>query len=95
MKRIVISLLSTTFAFAAFAAPASEAQVPGSAGPKAVAESIHNARTHGGVQAPQQQAQTAGSEAAKAVAESIHLRLKHGTINDSADQRMMKDASRL
>jgi hypothetical protein len=92
-----IALLSTTlFASMAFASPAQEPETPGSEGPKMVAEAIHNARVHGISGAAKQPiAQAPGSERAQAASESIHLKMQHGNINDSADQRMLREASRL
>jgi hypothetical protein len=96
-RKSTIALLSATlFASAGFAADVAEPETPGSAAPKAVAEAVHNARVHGIPSlAPQPIAQAAGSEKAQAVSESIHLQKQHGNINDSADQRMLRDASRL
>jgi hypothetical protein len=96
-RKSTIALLSTAlFASVGFAADVAEPETPGSAGPKAVAEAIHNARVHGiSSLAKQPIAQAPGSEKAQAVSESIHLKKQHGNINDSADQRMLRDASRL
>ena len=95
-RKSTIALLSATlFASAGFAATA-EPETPGSAGPQAVAEAIHNARDHGLSNLTKQPIeQAAGSEQAQAVSESIHLKKQHGGINDSADQRMLREASRL
>jgi hypothetical protein len=96
LKSTIILLSATVFASVTFAADVAEPETPGSPGPKMIAESIHNAKVHGiSFAAPQPIAQAPGSERAQAVAESIHLKLQHGKINDSADQRMLKDASRL
>lgn len=96
-RKSFITLLSATlFASVGFAADVAEPETPGSAGPKAVAESIHNARVHGSTGiAPQPIAQAPGSERAQANSEAVHLQKQHGNINDSADQRMLRDASRL
>jgi hypothetical protein len=95
-KSTIVLLSATLFASIGFAADVAEPETPGSAGPKAVAEAIHNARIHGtsGV-APQPIAQAPGSQEAQAVSESIHLQREHGNINDSADQRTLREASRL
>lgn len=93
-KSTIALLSATLFASTAFAT-AQEPETPGSQGPKMVAETIHNARVHGISNAAKQPlAEMAGSEHAQAVSESIHLKLQHGNINDSADQRMLRDASR-
>jgi hypothetical protein len=96
IKSTITLLSATLFASVAFAAPAQEPETPGSQGPQMVAEALHNAKVHGisGV-ALQPLAQAAGSEKAQAVSETIHLRKQHGNINDSADQRMLREASRL
>ena len=61
-----------------------------------VAEAIHNAKVHGLSNTSKQPiAQAAGSPQAQAVSESIHLKKQHGGVNDSADQRMLREASRL
>ena len=92
-----IALLSTTlFASIAFAGPTQEAETAGSVAPQMVAESIHNAKVHGlSNTAKQPMAQAQGNEKAQAVSEAIHLKKQHGNINDSADQRMLREASRL
>lgn len=96
-RKTTIALLSASlFASAAFAADVAEPETPGSAASQAVAEAIHNARVHGiSSLAPQPIAEAPGSEKAQAVSESIHLKKQHGNINDSADQRMLREASRL
>lgn len=96
-RKSTIVLLSTAlFASVGFAASAAEPETPGSEGPKMVAESIHNAKVHGlDGKATQPIAQAPGSEQSQAVSESIHLKKQHGNINDSADQRMLREASRL
>lgn len=95
-KSTIALLSATLFASLAFASPAQEPETPGSEGPKMVSEAIHNARVHGiSSTANQPIAQAPGSEQAQAVSESVHLKKQHGTINDSADQRMLRDASRL
>jgi hypothetical protein len=95
-KSTIILLSATLFATLSFAADVGKPETPGSEGPKMVAEGIHNARIHGVTRAAQQPiAQAAGSEQAQAVSESIHLKKQHGNINDSADQRMLREASRL
>ena len=95
--RNTIALLSATlFASLAAAATTPEPETPGSEGPKMVAEAIHNAKVHGVSNvANQPMAQAAGSAQAQAAAEAVHLRKQHGNINDSADQRMLREASRL
>lgn len=96
MTRTIPVLFAALFAAAAFAAPpVQEAQTPGSERPKAVAEDIHNARQHGLEKAKVEEAQAPGDARAQARAENLHLQKQHGNINDSADQRMMRDASRL
>ena len=96
VSKSTIALLSALFAAAAFATPAQEPETPGSQGPQMVAEAIHNARIHGISSVAQQPiAQAAGSERSQAVSETIHLKKQHGNINDSADQRMLREASRL
>ena len=95
-KSTIILLSTTLFASVGFAATAAEPETPGSEAPKMVAEAIHNARIHGvTAKATQPIAQAAGSEQAQAVSESIHLKRQHGQVNDSADQRMLREASRL
>ena len=96
-RKSTLALLSASlFASAGIAATAAEPETPGSEGPKLVAEAIHNARPHGlDNRARQPLAGTPGSEQAQAVSEAIHLKKEHGRINDSADQRMLRDASRL
>lgn len=96
-SKSTIALLSATLvASVAFAADVAEPETPGSAGPQAVAEGIHNARVHGvSSLAPQPTAQAAGSDKAQAASESIHLKRQHGNVNESADQRMLREASRL
>jgi hypothetical protein len=95
-KSTIVLLSATLFASVGFAADVAEPETPGSAGPKAVAEAIHNARVHGiSSLVSQPLAQAPGSEKAQAVSETIHLQKQHGTINDSADQRMLREASRL
>jgi hypothetical protein len=98
MRKSTITLLSATALIASgvFAAPAAEPETPGSEGPKTVAEAIHNARVHGTTNVAKQPiAETPGSAQAQAVSESIHLKKQHGNVNDSADQRMLREASRL
>ncbi|GAB3758858.1 hypothetical protein GCM10028796_05160 [Ramlibacter monticola] len=92
-----IALLSATLsASLAIASPAQEPETPGTEGPKMAAEAIHNAKEHGISNAAKQPiAQAAGNAKAQAVAEDIHLKKQHGKINDSADQRMLREASRL
>ena len=92
-----IALLSTTlFASIAIASPAQEPETPGSQGPKMAAEDIHNAKVHGiSGAAKQPQAQAQGSEKAQAESEAVHQKKQHGNINKSADDRMLRDASRL
>lgn len=91
---LVSALLSAGIAAAATNLP--EPETPGSAGPQAVAEAIHNARLHGiEATARQPAAQAPGSEQAQSVAESRHLPKLHGQVNDAADRRMLKEASRL
>ena len=92
-----IALLSATLcASVSFAADVNQPETPGSLGPKMAAEAIHNTRIHGNTSAPRQDvAQAPGSDQAQAVSESIHLKRQHGNVNDSADRRMLKDASRL
>ena len=95
-KSTITLLSATLFASLAFALPAQEPETAGSQGPKMVAEAIHNAKVHGiNAAAKQPIAETPGHEQAQAVSESIHLKKQHGNINDSADQRMLRDASRL
>jgi tRNA A37 methylthiotransferase MiaB len=95
-KSTITLLSATLFASVAFAAPSQEPETPGSQGPKMVAEAIHNAKVHGLKDAANQpMPETPGHEQAQAVSESIHLKKQHGNINDSADQRMLRDASRL
>jgi hypothetical protein len=96
-RKSTIALLSgILFASVTFAADVAEPETPGSAAPKAAAEAIHNARVHGiSNLAAQPIAQAPGSEKAQAVSESIHLQTQHGNINDSADRRMLREASRL
>ncbi|HWI84069.1 hypothetical protein [Ramlibacter sp.] len=95
-RKSTIALLATTvFTSIGFAAPAAQPETPGSEKPKMVAEAIHNARVHGLASSQQPIAQAAGSEQAQTVSESIHLKLQHGNVNDSADRRMLEDASRL
>jgi hypothetical protein len=96
MKRLTATLIATFFAATALAqANPQEAQVSGSAKPKAVAEDIHLARTHGLGNIAPMEAQKAGSAKAQAVAEDIHLRKQHGNVNTYADELMLKHASRL
>ena len=96
-RKSTIALLSASlFASATFAADVAEPETPGSAQPKAVAEAVHNARTHGiSSLAPQPVAQAPGSETAQAVSEGIHLKKQHGNIGETTDQRMLREASRL
>ncbi|NKE67605.1 hypothetical protein RAMLITH_17420 [Ramlibacter sp. RBP-2] len=94
-KSTIVLLAATLFASIGIAAPAAEPETPGSEKPKMAAEAIHNARVHGLPDVQQPIAQAPGSEQAQAVSESIHLKKQHGSVNDSADQRMLKDASRL
>lgn len=95
-RNTTILLLSTTlFASVAFASNVAEPETPGSAGPQAVAEAIHNARMHGNLGLPVQPvAQAPGSVQPQAVSEDIHRRRLHGSINDSADQRTLKEGNR-
>ena len=95
-KSTIVLLSTTVFASIAFAAPAAEPETPGSEAPKMVAEAIHNAKVHGlDAKATHPVAQAPGSEQAQAASEAIHLKKQHGSINDSADQRMLREASRL
>lgn len=96
-RKSTISLLAgTLLASTSFAALLGEPETPGSEAPKIVAEAIHNARVHGiDARAQQLVAQMPGSEQAQAVSESVHLKKEHGNVNDSADQRMLREASRL
>lgn len=95
-KSIITLLSASVFASIGFAADVAAPQTPGSLGPKMKAETIHNARIHGQSSAATQSiAQAPGSEQAQAVAEQLHLQTQHGNVNDSADQRMMRDAARL
>jgi len=95
-KSTIVLLSATLFASLAVAGSLQQPETPGSDGPKTVAENIHNARVHGFSGAARQpSAQAPGSERAQAVSESIHLKKQHGNINDSADQRMLREASRL
>lgn len=96
-RKSTIALLSASlFASVGFAADVAAPETPGSQGPKMAAEAIHDARVHGlSSTAKQPIAQAPGSEQAQAVSEQIHLQKQHGNINDSADQRMMRDAARL
>jgi len=90
----ILLALSLSGSFALAAQP--EAEMAGSEGPKLVAEAIHLARVHGIDQrARDAVAGAPGSAQAQAVAESIHLGRQHGQVNDSADQRMLREASRL
>lgn len=96
MKRLMASLIVAAFASLAFAGVARAADVaqpetPGSAGPKAAAETKHLAKKHGLKNAKQPEAQTPGSERAQAAAEAKHLKKKHGKVNDSADKRLEMD----
>lgn len=99
MKYITSALIAAVISvvsFAASASPAVEAQTPGSYGPKAKAEAIHNARQHGiNIDSAFVEAERPGSALPQQRAEETHLKKQHGGINDSADQRMLKDASRL
>lgn len=96
LKSTIAMLSASLLASIAFASPAQEPETPGSEGPKMVAEAIHNARIHGISNAAKQPiAQASGSEQAQSTAETRHLQRQHGVINDSADQRMLRDASRL
>ena len=95
-KSTIVLLSSILFASATFAADVAEPETPGSAGPKAVAEAIHTARVHGiSSLAPQPIAQAPGSDAAQAASEAIHLKKQHGATGETADQRMLREASRL
>lgn len=96
-KSTIALLTATLFASVSFASEVAEPETPGSSGPKAVAEAIHLARTHGvSSLAPQVNAQAPGSETAQAVSEGIHLKKQHGApAGETADQRMLRDASRL
>lgn len=95
-KSTIALLSATLFASVSFAADVAEPETPGSLGPKMVAEAIHNDRVHGiSSTAVQPIAQAPGSGQAQAASEHIHLQKRHGNINDSADRRMMRDASRL
>lgn len=95
-QTLIASLVATLFTGVAFAASTAEPETPGSEAPKAVAEATHMARMHGiDNRAKQPLAEAPGSERAQAAAEARHLPLAHGNINDSADRRMLRDASRL
>jgi len=96
-RHSTIALLSASLiASAASATTAAQPETAGSEGPKRVAEAIHNARTHGlDRQAREPLAGVPGSAQAQAVSEAIHLKKEHGRVNDSADQRMLREASRL
>jgi len=95
--RTTIALLSATlFASAAIASQTAAPETAGTQGPKMVAEAIHNARVHGVTNLAQQPiAGAPGSAQAQAASEAIHLKRQHGQVNDTADQRMLRDAARL
>ena len=91
MKTLMTILIAALFTSGALAADATQAETPGSAGPKAAAEAKHLAKPHGLKSTKQVEAQAAGSEKAQAAAEAKHLKKKHGKVNDSADKRLEKD----
>ena len=96
LKSTIALLSATLFASIAVASPTQEPETPGSEGPKLVAEAVHKARVHGiSNVAMQPIAQAAGSEQAQAAAETIHLKKQHGLSGETADQRMLREASRL
>ena len=96
LKSTIALLSATLFASIAFASPAQEPETPGSEGPKMVAEAIHNAKVHGlDAKATHPVAQAPGSEQAQAASEAIHLKKQHGLSGETADQRMLREASRL
>lgn len=96
LKSTIALLSATLFASLAIAAPTQEPETAGSEGPKMAAEAIHQARNHG-ISNPAKQpiAQAPGSERAQAAAEAIHLQKQHGIFGETADQRMLREASRL
>jgi hypothetical protein len=74
-KSTIVLLSATLLASVGFAADVAEPETPGSAGPKAVAEAIHNARIHGTSSvAPQLIAQAPGSRKAQAVPRAFTCR---------------------
>lgn len=92
MKQLIAALVAGLFATVTFAAEVAQPETPGSAGPKAAAETKHLAKPHGtDKSAKQPEAQAAGNAKAQAKAEAKHRQKKHGKINDSADQRLEKD----
>ena len=96
LKSTIAVLSAALFASVAFASPTQEPETPGSEGPKMAAEAIHLARNHGiSNLAKQPIAQAPGSEQAQAAAEAIHLQKQHGNFGETADQRMLREASRL
>lgn len=95
MKKLTATLLAALTATAFAAGNPQEAQVSGSEAPKALAEAIHLAKTHGLTPVRAVEAQKSVNERAQAVAESIHLQRQHGNVNATADERMLRDAARL
>lgn len=95
MKYVIAPLFALLFATVTFAAPP-EPETPGSEGPKAAAEAQHIPKTHGiDKTAKQPAAQAMGNVSSQAAAEANHLKKSHGNVNNSADERMMRDAARL
>jgi TolA-binding protein len=96
MKKLITAVLVALFAASSFAADVAQPETPGHKGSQQAAEAKHMKKPHGNSKAAKQtEVQAQGSERAKDAAEAKHTKKQHGNVNDSADKRTQKDASKL